>query len=104
MKQKVILAFSGGLDTSFCTLYLKEKGFDDKFVKIVQSHGCGYNEIPALKDRQRTEKIEHALIAAEMLTGKKNTIIHLLIFWDIPSERGCPETEMDSILQVSVRQ
>lgn len=28
MKQKVILAFSGGLDTSFCVLYLKEKGFD----------------------------------------------------------------------------
>jgi len=28
MKQKVILAFSGGLDTSFCVLYLKGKGFD----------------------------------------------------------------------------
>ena len=28
MKQKVILAFSGGLDTSFCVLYLKKKGFD----------------------------------------------------------------------------
>ncbi len=28
MRQKVILAFSGGLDTSFCAIYLKEKGFD----------------------------------------------------------------------------
>src|SRR3989338_10937390 len=28
MKPKVILAFSGGLDTSFCVPYLKEKGFD----------------------------------------------------------------------------
>ncbi|MFH1317340.1 MAG: argininosuccinate synthase [Candidatus Woesearchaeota archaeon] len=26
--KKVILAFSGGLDTSFCTLHLKEKGYD----------------------------------------------------------------------------
>jgi argininosuccinate synthase len=28
MKQKIILAFSGGLDTSFCVVYLKEKGYD----------------------------------------------------------------------------
>lgn len=26
--KKVILAFSGGLDTTFCTMYLKEKGYD----------------------------------------------------------------------------
>jgi putative nucleotidyltransferase with HDIG domain len=48
---------------------LKQKGFDEKFIQIVQSHGYGYEEIPALKDKQRTEKIEHALIAAETLTG-----------------------------------
>jgi len=48
---------------------LKEKGFDDRFIRVVQSHGYGYDEIPALKDKQRTEKIEHALIAAETLTG-----------------------------------
>jgi len=48
---------------------LKEKGFDDRFIKIVQSHGYGYNEIPALKDKQRTEKIEYSLIAAETVTG-----------------------------------
>jgi putative nucleotidyltransferase with HDIG domain len=48
---------------------LKKKGFDEEFIKIVQSHGYGYNEIPSLKDNQRTKKIEHALIAAETLTG-----------------------------------
>ncbi len=48
---------------------LKQKGFDEKFIQIIQSHGYGYNEIPALKDKQRTEKIEHSLIAAETLTG-----------------------------------
>lgn len=48
---------------------LKENGFDDEFIELVQSHGYGYDEIPALKDKKRTKKIEHALIAAETLTG-----------------------------------
>jgi len=48
---------------------LKNKGFDDKFIQTVQSHGYGYDEIPALKNKQRVEKIEHALVAAETLTG-----------------------------------
>jgi putative nucleotidyltransferase with HDIG domain len=48
---------------------LKENGFDDRFIQIVQSHGYGMDEIPAFKDKQRTEKVEHALIAAETLTG-----------------------------------
>jgi len=48
---------------------LKEKGFDDKFIQIVQSHAYGYDEIPAFKDKIRTTKIEFALIASETLTG-----------------------------------
>jgi len=48
---------------------LKFKGFDERFIQIVQSHGYRYNNIPALRNKQRVEKIEHALIAAETLTG-----------------------------------
>jgi len=48
---------------------LRQKGFDENFIRIVQSHGYGWDEIPAFKDKKRTEKIEHALIAAETLTG-----------------------------------
>ena len=48
---------------------LKRNGFDEKFIQIVQSHGYGYDIIPALKDKQRTGRVEHALIAAETLTG-----------------------------------
>lgn len=51
---------------------LKEKGFDDRFIHIVQSHGYGHEEIPAFSGRKRSERIEHALTAAETLTG----IIH----------------------------
>ncbi len=48
---------------------LKQKRFDGKFIQTVQSHGYGLSEIPAFKDKKRTEKVEHALIAAETLTG-----------------------------------
>src|SRR3989338_672289 len=48
---------------------LKENGFDDEFTQTVQSHACGLNEIPALKEKTRTKKIEHALAAAETATG-----------------------------------
>lgn len=48
---------------------LKQKGFDERFIQIIQSHGYGMDEIPAFKDKARTEKIEHALAAAETLTG-----------------------------------
>ena len=48
---------------------LKGKGFDDEFIEIVQSHAYGLDEIPKLKNKKRTKKIEHALAAAETLTG-----------------------------------
>jgi hypothetical protein len=48
---------------------LKEKGFDNKFIQLVQSHGYGYKAIPKFMNKKRTEKIEHALAAAETLTG-----------------------------------
>jgi putative nucleotidyltransferase with HDIG domain len=51
---------------------LKEKGFDERFIHIVQSHGYGYEEIPAFRDKKRVERVEHALTAAETVTG----IIH----------------------------
>ena len=48
---------------------LKEKGFDDEFIQTVQSHAYDYDEIPVLKDKKRTKKIEFALAASETLTG-----------------------------------
>ncbi|HYW95642.1 MAG TPA: argininosuccinate synthase [Bacteroidales bacterium] len=55
MKEKIVLAFSGGLDTSFCTVYLgKEKdyevhtvivntgGFDDSELKVIEEKAMQY--------------------------------------------------------------
>ncbi len=48
---------------------LKEKRFDENFIKTVQSHGYGHEEISSLEDKKRTKKIEHALAASETVTG-----------------------------------
>ncbi|MEK6893196.1 MAG: HDIG domain-containing metalloprotein [Nanoarchaeota archaeon] len=47
---------------------LKEAGFDEEFISIIVSHGCGF-DCAGLKDKKRTKKIEYALAAAETLTG-----------------------------------
>lgn len=48
---------------------LKNLGFDDNFIETVLSHGYGFEELPELKDKTRTKKIEWALAASETLTG-----------------------------------
>jgi len=52
---------------------LKEAGFDDEFVEIILSHGYGFGELPHLKGRKRSKKIEHALACSETTTGLIHT-------------------------------
>ena len=52
MKQKVILAFSGGLDTSFCVPYLKEKGFD-VVTLTVDTGGLSAEELKEIKEKSK---------------------------------------------------
>jgi len=47
---------------------LKEADFDDEFIDVILSHGYGF-DIAGLKDKKRTEKIQHALAASETITG-----------------------------------
>lgn len=54
MKQKVVLAFSGGLDTSFCVPYLmNEKGLEVHTV-IVNTGGFSDEEAKRIEERART--------------------------------------------------
>jgi len=48
---------------------LKDSGFDDEFISIILSHGYGFEELPHLADKKRTERIQHALAASETITG-----------------------------------
>jgi len=48
---------------------LKQAGFDDEFIQTILSHGYGHEILPQWKDKKREKKVEHALAAAETLTG-----------------------------------
>ena len=50
MSRKVVLAFSGGLDTSFCVPYLKEKGYEVHTV-MVNTGGFSAEEEKAIEER-----------------------------------------------------
>ncbi len=51
MKEKVVLAFSGGLDTSFCVPYLKnEKGFEVHTI-MVNTGGFSDEEVKRIEER-----------------------------------------------------
>lgn len=52
-----------------CVEMLKELGFDEHFIDIIQSHTYGYDSIPKFKNEKRWHDIEHALAASETLTG-----------------------------------
>jgi hypothetical protein len=47
---------------------LRKNGFDEDFIKIIVSHGYGY-DCAGLKDKKRENKIEFILAASETITG-----------------------------------
>ena len=61
MKEKVVLAFSGGLDTSFCVPYLRERDLD-VVTLFVDTGGVSAGERAAIEERA------HKLGAAEHVT------------------------------------
>jgi len=48
---------------------LKEAGASDFLIETIMSHGYGLEEIPQLKERRRSTRIQYCLAAAETLTG-----------------------------------
>lgn len=65
MAEKVVLAFSGGLDTSFCLLYLKEKKFD-VITATVDTGGLSKEELKYIENRsKKLGAIKHYFVDAK---------------------------------------
>ncbi|CCH52574.1 Argininosuccinate synthase [Fibrisoma limi BUZ 3] len=64
MSQKVVLAFSGGLDTSFCVKYLSEDRGMEVHSVLVDTGGFSDDELKAIEDRAYSLGVKsHATIA-----------------------------------------
>ncbi|MDR2475892.1 MAG: argininosuccinate synthase [Bacteroidales bacterium] len=62
MKEKVVLAFSGGLDTSFCVKYLSEKGFD-VYTAVANTGGFSDRELKLIEEKaDRLGAVGHVAI------------------------------------------
>ena len=65
MPEKVVLAFSGGLDTSFCVLHLREKGFD-VITATIDTGGLSKEELKYIENRSKEMgAIKHYFVDAK---------------------------------------
>ena len=51
MKQKVLLAFSGGLDTSFCAMYLAKEKKYEVHTAVANTGGFSEEELNIIEDK-----------------------------------------------------
>jgi len=88
-KEKVVLAFSGGLDTSYCAKYLSdEKGFDVYSV-IVNTGGFDAAELADIERRAYRLGVRHH-IAVDVTSDYYNKCIKYMIFGNILKNNTYP--------------
>ena len=81
-KQKVVLAFSGGLDTSFCVKYLSEDKGYDVYTAIANTGGFSKEELANIEKRAvALGAVRHATLDIEQEYYEKS--IKYMIYGDI---------------------
>ena len=75
--QKLVLAFSGGLDTSFCVKYLSERGYDVHAV-LVNTGGFSDEELAETERRAHQLNVAHYEVLDETDTFYQQCVRYLL--------------------------
>ncbi|MBI5613703.1 argininosuccinate synthase [Candidatus Gottesmanbacteria bacterium] len=73
--KKVVLAFSGGLDTSFCVPYLKEKGCE-VYAVTVDTGGFSSEDIEKIKEKSKELKVKKHYF----IDGKKALYSKIVVY------------------------
>ena len=89
IKEKVVLAFSGGLDTSYCAKYLSdEKGFEVHSV-VVNTGGFSDTELAEIESRAYSLGVKHHVVV-DVTHDYYNKCIKYMIFGNILKNNTYP--------------
>jgi argininosuccinate synthase len=75
---KVVLAFSGGLDTSYCAKYLAEDKGLEVFAAIVNTGGFSEEDLAQIADRAKLVGLQHFTVLDETQNYYKNCLRYLI--------------------------
>lgn len=89
MKKKVILAFSGGLDTSYCVKYLSEEKGYEVHTLTVNTGGFDTAEIKAIEDRAYTLGVTSHKTVDET-RNYYNKVIRYLVYGNVLKNNTYP--------------
>lgn len=88
-KDKVLLAFSGGLDTTFCAIYLAREKNMEVHSALVDTGGFSDSELEAVKAHaERLGNISHTAI--EITAEYYNRCVRYMIFGNVLRNRSYP--------------
>lgn len=89
MKKKVVLAFSGGLDTSYCVKYLsEEKGYEVHTITI-NTGGFDAAEVKAIEERAKNLGVA-SHITVDETKNYYDTVIRFLIYGNVLKNNTYP--------------
>ena len=88
MKQKLVLAYSGGLDTSYCVKSLSEKGYEVHAVSV-NTGGFDASEVEAL-DKKALALGAHSYTSIEAVETFYQDIVKYLIFGNVLKNNTYP--------------
>lgn len=89
MKKKIVLAYSGGLDTSFCAVYLSKKLNYEVHAVTVNTGGFSQEEIDAIEKRAYELGV-HSYTCVDAMEDYYATCVKYLIFGNVLKNNTYP--------------
>jgi len=89
MKKKVVLAFSGGLDTSYCAIYLSKEMNLDVHAVLVNTGGFSETELIEMENKAKTLGVK-SFVAIDETKNYYEKVIKYLVFGNVLKNNTYP--------------